>query len=62
MEKGKNSMELYAVFIALMLLVLAFTFVDITGGKKTSPRTFQIYGAVFALAGFAALISYFLEL
>lgn len=54
-------MDLHIVFIMVMALVIAFLFVDVTGGKPPSDKMKKIYAIVFILSGIAALISYLLN-
>lgn len=51
-------MNAYIFFIGLMFLVVAFLFVDISGGKPPSKKMFKIYLIVFVLSGLIALILY----
>lgn len=53
--------NLNMAFILIMVCVVAFLFVDITGGKKVTKKSLKIYSTVFTLAGLAALVTYMMS-
>ena len=53
-------MEIFSfVLFMVMLGAFAFLYVDLTGGKKLTPRAFKTYLSIIAVSGGISLIGFF---